>query len=187
MLFGQTTRGLMLWDHVVIGVYLASMLIMGLRIAIRQRSTDDFFVGGRNLPAWAVGISILASLLSTITYLGMPGEMFRTGWLFLARELGIPIVLAVVWFVFLPFFMRLNLTSVYEYLELRFNYPTRALAAAFCILLLLGWMSVVVLTASRAMSEIVMLDLGAVLGSLGQGSSTLDYRDADVHVLKGPA
>ena len=140
-----------LGDHVVIGLYLAAMLWMGFQIARKQRSTDDFFVGGRNLPAWAVGISIFASLLSTITYLGMPGEMFRTGVAFLTRQLPIPLVLVVVWFLWIPFFMRLNLTSAYEYLEKRFNDTARVLGAVFCLLLLFGWISVVVLTASRAM------------------------------------
>ena len=69
--------GLTSLDYLVIGIYLAGMLWMGFSIARRQRSTDDFFLGGRNLPAWAVGISIFASLLSTITFLGMPGEIGR--------------------------------------------------------------------------------------------------------------
>jgi len=156
--------GLTLLDHIVIGGYLLTMLAMGLLIARRQRSTDDFFVGGRNLPSWAVGISILASIMSTITYLGTPGEMFRTGLAFLTRQIGVPLVLLVVWFLWIPFFMRLRLTSAYEYLERRFNYATRALAAIFCMLLLFGWMSVVVLTASRAMVEIAGLDIGTWLG-----------------------
>ena len=172
------TGGLETLDHVVIGLYLLAMLGMGVFIALRQRSTEDFFVGGRNLPAWAVGISLLASLLSTITYLGMPGEMFRTGLGFLTRQLGIPFVLVVVWFVWLPFFMKLNLTSAYEYLERRFNYPVRALSAVFCLLLLFGWMAVVVLTASRAMAEIASLDLSWFFGV-----NTPEFRDADMHAI----
>jgi solute:Na+ symporter, SSS family len=157
-------------DHVVLGLYVAAMLWMGFSIARKQRTTDDFFVGGRNLPAWAVGISLFASLLSTITFLGMPGEMFRTGIAFLTRQLPIPLVLAVVWLLWIPFFMRLNLTSAYEYLEKRFNYTTRALGATFCLLLLFGWISVVVLTASVAMAEIVELNIDW-------------WEDADMHVI----
>jgi len=175
MLLAEQTGGLTLVDGVVVGLYLAAMLAMGFVIARRNASTDDFFVGGRNLPSWAVGISLIASLLSTITYLGMPGEMFRTGIGFLTRQLGIPIVLLIVWFVWIPFFMRLNLTSAYEYLERRFNYATRALAAVFCICLLLGWIAVVVLTASGAMVEIANLRLGWFFSS--------DPADADMHAL----
>ena len=162
--------GLSRTDHVVVGLYLAAMLGMGIWIARRQRSTEDFFVAGRKMPAWAVGISIFASLLSTITYLGMPGEMFRTGVAFLTRQLPVPLVLAVVWFLWIPFFMRLNLTSAYEYLERRFNYPVRAMAAVFCLLLLFGWISVVVLTASRALAEIAQLNVSW-------------YADADMHLI----
>lgn len=170
--------GLTSLDHVVIIIYLAAMLWMGLSIARKQKSTDDFFVGGRNLPAWAVGISLLASLLSTITYLGMPGEMFRTGVGFLTRQLGVPLVLIIIWFLWIPFFMRLRLTSAYEYLERRFNYATRVLAAVFCLALLFGWMAVVVLTASEAMGEIASMDLKWFFGR-----NTPEYRDADLHAI----
>ena len=172
------TGGLTGLDFAVIAFYLIATMSMGLWIARGQHSTEDFFVGGRQLPAWAVGISILASLLSTITYLGMPGEMFRTGVGFLTRQLGVPLVLVVVWFLWIPFFMRLNLTSAYEYLERRFNYPVRVLGAILCLALLLGWMAVVVLTASRAMAEITYLDLGWFFGT-----NTAEFRDADLHAI----
>lgn len=165
-------------DHLVIGLYLVAMMGMGLRIAMKQKSTDDFFVGGRNLPPWAVGISMLASLLSTITFLGMPGEMFRTGIGFLTRQLGVPIVLCVVWFLWIPFFMKLNLTSAYEYLERRFNYTTRAFAAVFCLCLLFGWMAVVVLTASKAMGDIAHLNIEWFFGYNND-----KFRDADIHAI----
>ncbi|MEE3284699.1 MAG: hypothetical protein VX311_08970, partial [Planctomycetota bacterium] len=146
----------------------------------RQKSTTDFFLGGRSLPAWAVGISIFASLLSTITYLGMPGEMFRTGVAFLTRQLPIPLVLIVVWALWIPFFMRLNLTSGYEYLSRRFNYTVRALSAVFCLLLLFGWISVVVLTAAGALVDIAHLNIGWFLGT---NDPSTGYRDADMHMV----
>jgi SSS family solute:Na+ symporter len=165
-------------DSVVVLAYLAGMLAMGVVIARRNDSTEDFFLGGRTLPAWAVGISLIASLLSTITYLGTPGEMFRTGVGFLTRQLPLPLVLAIVWFVWIPFFMRLKLTSAYEYLERRFDYRTRCLGAAFCILLLLGWISVVVLTASEAMVKIADLNLEWFFGT-----NNADFADADMHLM----
>ncbi len=167
--------GLSTLDGIVLAAYVLAMLGMGLYIARKNTSTDDFFLGGRSLPSWAVGISLIASLLSTITYLGMPGEMFRTGLGFLTRQLSLPMVLGIVWFVWIPFFMRLNLTSAYEYLECRFNYTTRVIAAIFCICLLLGWISVVVLTAASAMKEIANFQLTWFFSS--------DPADADTHAL----
>jgi len=172
--------GLTTPDLVVIVIYLAAMMGMGIAIARRQKSTTDFFLGGRSLPAWAVGISIFASLLSTITYLGMPGEMFRTGVAFLTRQLPIPLVLIVVWALWIPFFMRLNLTSGYEYLSRRFNYTVRALSAVFCLLLLFGWISVVVLTAAGALVDIAHLNIGWFLGT---NDPSTGYRDADMHMV----
>ena len=172
--------GLTTPDLVVIVIYLAAMMGMGIAIARRQKSTTDFFLGGRSLPAWAVGISIFASLLSTITYLGMPGEMFRTGVAFLTRQLPIPLVLIVVWALWIPFYMRLNLTSGYEYLSRRFNYTVRALSAVFCLLLLFGWISVVVLTAAGALVDIAHLDIGWFLGT---NDPSTGYRDADMHMV----
>lgn len=151
--------GLTSLDIGVICLYLAAMLAMGVTIARQQRSTNDFFVGGRSMPSWAVGISLCATVMSTLLYLGQPGEMFRTGLSFLTRQSPIPLVLIVVCFVWIPFFMRLKLTSAYEYLEYRFNYTTRMMAAVFCLLLIFGWISVVVLTASIALVEIIRIDL----------------------------
>ena len=177
--------GLTFLDVAVIIAYLLVMLYMGFRIARKQRSTEDFFVGGRDLPAWAVGISLFASVMSTILYLGQPGEMFRTGLSFLTRNLPLPLILIVVCFVWIPFFMRLRLTSAYEYLERRFNYSVRALAAIFCLLLIFGWISVVVLTASMALVEITRIEAilpfvndadGAVYATiLGVGTFSIFY------------
>ena len=146
-------------DIGVIGLYIAAMLVMGLTIARQQHSTNDFFVGGRSMPSWAVGISLFATVMSTLLYLGQPGEMFRTGLSFLTRQSPIPLVLIVVCFVWIPFFMRLKLTSAYEYLEYRFSYSVRIMAAIFCLLLIFGWISVVVLTASIALVEIIRIDI----------------------------
>ena len=163
--------GLTFIDVTVIVAYLLIMLYMGLKIARKQRSTEDFFVGGRDLPAWAVGISLFASVMSTILYLGQPGEMIRTGLSFLTRNLPLPLILIVVCFVWIPFFMRLRLTSAYEYLERRFNYSVRALSAIFCLLLIFGWISVVVLTASMALVEITRIE--AILPFINDADSAV--------------
>ena len=71
----MTREGLTALDWIVIVGYGVVMVLMGIYYARRQRSSQDFFVGGRSLNSTAVGISLLATLLSTISYLATPGEM----------------------------------------------------------------------------------------------------------------
>jgi SSS family transporter len=116
----------------------------------KQADTEDFFLGGRRMPWLAVGLSMMATLLSTLTYLSSPGEMIKHGVAFTFGYIALPFTIAVIMCVWLPFFMRLRITSAYEYLERRFNYPTRLIGSILFLLLRLGWMAMVVYTASRA-------------------------------------
>ena len=78
-LLGAAETGLKPADYVIMLVYVAGLLAIGVYLARRQETTEDFFVGGRSMPWWAVGLSMLATLMSTLTYLGSPGEMIKHG------------------------------------------------------------------------------------------------------------
>ena len=147
--------GLKPWDFLAVGVYL--LLTFGISVwsSSRQKSTDDFFVGGRRMPSMAVGLSILATLFSTISYLAVPGESVKNGIAVSLGYLAVPLNVAVISLLWIPFFMRLRLTSAYEYLELRFGRPARKLGASLFILLRIGWMSMVVYVVSLVVSHIV--------------------------------
>ena len=151
--------GLGLWDFVAVGSYLLVTFGVSAWAARRQVSTEDFFVGGRRMPWMAVGLSILATLFSTISYLGVPGEAVKNGIGLSLGYLALPFSFAVVSIFWIPFFMRLRLTSAYEYLERRFDRSLRKLGATLFILLRIGWMSMVVFVASLAVDEIVGPDL----------------------------
>jgi SSS family solute:Na+ symporter len=145
-------------DYLVVAVYLLAMFAMALHFARRQTSTSEFFLASRGMPWFAVGLSIVASLLSTLSYLSSPGEMIQHGIGFFWSWIAIPFSMAVVLLLWIPFFMRLKMTSAYEYLELRFNYPARAVAAVLFILLRLGWMAVLVYASSLALAEMTRPD-----------------------------
>lgn len=138
-------------DYWAIAGYLVITWAIAWRASRKQASTDDFFLGGRSMPWFAVGLSIMATLMSTNTYLGAPGEMIKYGPAYFFGYLAYPLVALVVIGVWIPFFMRLRLTSAYDYLELRFDRRTRHLGTALFLGLRLGWMSMVVYTASMAM------------------------------------
>ena len=101
--------------------YLAVTLAILYRAGRKQHDTEDFFLGGRSMPWLAVGLSIMATLLSTNTYLGAPGEMISYGPAYFFGFLAYPIAAAIVLVLWIPFFMRLRLTSAYEYLEQRYD------------------------------------------------------------------
>jgi solute:Na+ symporter, SSS family len=149
-----TEIGLKTLDYAAIAVYMLGTFGIALWFGRKQKTTDDFFVGGRHMPWFAVGLSILATLFSTLSYLGAPGEMIRNGIGLFIGNLAIPFSLSVVFFLWIPFFMRLKVTSAYEYLERRFSYAVRLTGAALFILLRLGWMSMVVFAASMALDRV---------------------------------
>ncbi|MFO0918372.1 MAG: hypothetical protein U0872_08665 [Planctomycetaceae bacterium] len=111
--------GLETLDFVAIIGYLLLTFGIAVWFGSRQKNTEDFFVGGRSMPWFAVGLSILATLFSTLSYLGMPGEAIKNGFGVALGILASPLSMAVVMFLWIPFFMRLRLTSAYEYLERR--------------------------------------------------------------------
>lgn len=151
--------GLGLLDYVAIAFYLLVTFGIALWFGRKQHDVDDFFVGGRRMPWFAVGLSILATLFSTLTYLGMPGEMIKNGIGVFSGYLAVPFSMAVVTLLWIPFFMRLRLTSAYEYLELRYNYATRLMGGTLFVLLRLGWMSMVIFAASMALDRVKGPDL----------------------------
>ena len=148
-------QGLQRLDYAVVLIYLAGMLAAGWYFWREQEQQDDYFVGGRRLPWMAVGLSIVATMLSTVTYLAAPGEVIQHGLALAIGWLAIPLAFVVVNFLWVPFFMRLGVTSIYEYLDDRFGLAARMTAVALFVLILrLFWMATIVLTGSRAVSQI---------------------------------
>ncbi|MEM8665909.1 MAG: sodium/solute symporter [Planctomycetota bacterium] len=114
---------------VLIG-YLFSMVGIGLFFAKRNKSTDDFFRGGKSVPWWAAGCSIFATMLSSLTYTGIPSKAFAQDWVLAVGNFMIPVVAVVAVYVALPFYRRIDATSAYEYLERRFNRAVRLFGSA---------------------------------------------------------
>jgi len=115
--FGWLNYGMVL-------LYLLGMVRIGFVCSKKNKSTNDFFRGGQRIPWWAAGLSIFATMLSSITFMAIPAAAYTDGWnLFLANSYIL--ITPLVVFVYLPFYRTLNVTSAYEYLERRFNAATR--------------------------------------------------------------
>lgn len=145
--------GLELIDFVGVALYLTVTIAIVVWSSRRQTTTEDFFLGGRSMPWMAVGLSLLATLMSSISYMGVPGEMIGKGFAMFAQYLAIPFSMFVVLVIWVPFFMRLRMTSAYEYLERRFNGRVRLMGGILFLLLRLGWMSMVMYVGSLVLTQ----------------------------------
>ncbi len=149
-------RRVLTWlDGVVIVVYFLAMLGVGWFYMARNKTEDDYLLGGRHMRPWAVGLSLFATMLSTITYLAMPGEMIRYGPMYFANVLAYPFIGLVVGWFLIPVFTKLPLTSAYEVLETRLGLSVRMLGAVFFLTLRLLWMAVII----YATTSIVLVPL----------------------------
>jgi len=154
-------------NYSVLVVYLASLVVMGVYFSRREKSTGDFFLGGRRVPWWAAGISIFGTQLSAITFLALPAKTYATDWLYFIQNLGIiAIAPAVVW-LYLPFFRRLEITTAYEYLELRFNLAARLFGAVSFIAFQLARMGIVMLLPALALAAVTGMDVAACIVIMG--------------------
>ncbi len=121
--------GLRWLDLAVIVVYMAAMLLIGLRFARRQTSTEAYFVAKRSIPSWALGISIYAALITSITFIAYPGSAYAGNWNELVPGFMALGVLLLAGAVLIPFYRHVVGMSAYEYFEKRFGYRVRAYSA----------------------------------------------------------
>ena len=155
-------RGLRPLDWVVIALYTAFMLGIGLYYSRRQTTTEEYFLAGRNLNPTLVGISMFATLLSTISYLGTPGEMIKHGPVVLCGLLVTPVVYAVTAYFLIPRIVRLKVTSAYEILEERLGGRVRLLGAVIFILTRLVWMALLIYVAAKLMIAMLNWDANMI-------------------------
>lgn len=154
-------------NYIVLAVYLMILVGIGIRFSKNQRSTDDFFKGGNRIPWWAAGLSIFGTQLSAITFMAVPAKTFATDWLYFFLMMTIIMVSPFIIKWFLPFYRRFNLTTAYEYLELRFNLPTRLLGGLMYIFLQLGRLGIVLLLPSIALSVVTGIDVYVCILTMG--------------------
>jgi len=115
-------------DWIVVFTYIAGMIGLSVYWGRGQEDQDDYYVGGRNLPWWAVGISTMATQSSAISFISIPAFVALReggGMKWLQYELAVPLAMIFIMFFLLPLFRKLELVSVYEYLEHRYGPKTR--------------------------------------------------------------
>jgi transporter, SSS family len=154
-------------DIVVITLYFLSLAWIGWYFSRNQKSTGDYFKGGGRIPWFIVGLSIFGTSLSAITFMAIPAKAFATDWSYLLFNAGIILVVPLIVAVFIPFFRRLNVTTAYEYLELRFNALIRIVCSVSFIVFQIGRMAVVLLLPSIALNIVTGFDIFLCIGLMG--------------------
>lgn len=116
-------------DWAVMAAYFAGMAWVAWLVRGRNRTTDGYFLGGRSMPGWAVGFSLAGTAISSITFLALPADAFKTAWLRMLPNFVLPLgVLAGSWF-FLRFYRDGKTTTAFQFLESRFGPSTRLYGA----------------------------------------------------------
>jgi SSS family solute:Na+ symporter len=170
-------------NFVVLFAYFAAMVAIGLRLAGKQRTTEDYFLAGRRMPWLAVAMSMFASLTSAVTYMGLPALAYKENVGLIVVCVVSPLVAPVLVRVFYPFYQRLRVTTSYEYVGRRFGRTARLATSGLFILARLGWLGTVIYAPALALSVVTGLPMwGAILlmGAVATCYTTLGGISADI-------
>jgi solute:Na+ symporter, SSS family len=160
-------------DGCVLAVYAALVLGIGQACSRQNQSADDFLLARRQLSPWALGLSLFATLVSTLSYLGSPGEMIAHGPMLFTQFAAQPLIFLILGYGLIPRLMQQPVTSAYELLESRLGTRVRQTGAALFLLLRVGWMATILYaTSSAVLVPLLKLDpylvpvLCCVLGAI---------------------
>jgi solute:Na+ symporter, SSS family len=146
-------------DITTIVVYMLCLVTMGIYFSRRNTSTEEYFVGGRSYSGLVIGLSMIGTSISSVTFLAYPADSFKTSWLRFLPSTMLPFAVLIAAFLFLPFFRRTKIISAYEYLEDRFSPSIRLYGAITFIIGQLLRLAVILFLVSLLMHEITGLNL----------------------------
>ena len=116
-------------DWIILTVTLLFIVIYGVYKTKGSKNVEDYILGNKETNWWTVGLSVMATQASAITFLSTPGQAYHDGMGFVQFYFGLPIAMVVICFTFIPIYNRLRVFTAYEYLEQRFDLKTRSLAS----------------------------------------------------------
>ncbi|PWK27554.1 SSS family solute:Na+ symporter [Arcicella aurantiaca] len=141
-------------DYGIILFFLGLTLYFGFLFAKKQKTTQTYFLAKGKVPSWAIGMSLLATLISSVTFLGYPGEGYSSNWILLVQGLMVPLVLLFsIWFI-VPIFRKVIGLSTYEYFEKRFGGFARYYSSSSFILRQFSSMGTVLFLMAVALSNL---------------------------------
>lgn len=140
-------------DLIVLGLYFTALFVMGIYFSRRNTDTEEYFLGRRSFKGWVIGLSLVGTSISSITFLAYPGDAYKTAWLRFLPNLMLPLAVIIAVYFFLPFFRRGKTTTAYEYLEHRFGPSIRVYGASAFIIAQLARVSMILYLVSLVLQE----------------------------------
>ncbi|MFM6976384.1 MAG: sodium:solute symporter [Sphingobacteriaceae bacterium] len=154
-------------DYAIILAVLGVTIYLGFRFANRQNTTENFFLSKGNFPSWALGLSLLSTLISSVTFLGYPAQGYTSNWILLVQGLMVPIVLlGTIWFI-VPLFRKVIGLSTYEYFEKRFGGFARYYSSTSFIIRQFAGMGTVLFLIAVAIHEMTNISPFIILAVVG--------------------
>ncbi len=142
-------------DWIIVLAYALSTLGLGWYCGRKQENVNEYFVGSGKMNPILIGVSLFATLLSTISYLALPGEVAGKGPFFITNYLAYPLIYLFITMVLLPVYMRQRVTSAYELLENQLGLSIRLLGATMFLLMRLVWMSLLIYLTAKAIATMI--------------------------------
>ena len=167
MSFQKVRKGFSAVDLTVMILYFAALVFIGWYFSKRQKNTDDYFKGGQRIPWWAAGLSLFATALSAITFMSIPAKSYATDWSYILFNSGIVLICPLIIYLFVPYFRKLNISTAYEYLEVRFNKATRLICSVAFIVYQVGRMGVVLYLPSIAIHIVTGMNIFLCIALMG--------------------
>ena len=147
----------------VVGVYALLMVGMACFFIFKKKDENDYFRGGNRIPWYVAGMSIFATMLSSITFIAIPTQAYLQDWRYFVMAFFIIGMAPVAIYYYLPFFCRLGITSAYEYLEKRFNLGVRLFGSAAFVVFMVCRVAVVTLLPAIALNAVTGVSIDACI------------------------
>ncbi|MHC4226989.1 MAG: sodium:solute symporter family transporter [Planctomycetota bacterium] len=146
-------------DWLVCIAYLVLVFGLAIKSAGRQQDNEDYFLGGRNMNWFVVGVSMFATSFSSISFLGLPQRGAYQDFSFYLTILFIPFVITpILWWIFVPMFVRLKVSSGYEYLGRRFGPPAQKIGSGLYCIYAIGWMGTMLYAMALTLQTVIGLN-----------------------------
>ena len=153
--------GLLNWS--IVGAYIVGTLALGAILGRRVKTAEHYYLGNRNLSWQAIGVSVIATYVGALSFLGAPAWAYKDGFAVIFIHINYPIAVAVVITLFLPFFYNSGVASIYEYLERRFGVATRTVMSGIFLFGNIAYSGIMLYTVALVLQFITGMDVNSAI------------------------